>query len=616
MQRDLVLPELPLPTAATPRRAWAELHGSALCLAAAEAAARHTGPVCVIAASAADAERFERELMFFGSRGAHRFPDYETLPYEPISPPQDLLADRLRCLYRLARGERETLVVEAGALLARLPPPDFIVSRSLHLAVGDQFEHAAMIKRLSGHGYLRVEQVAEPGDFAVRGAVFDVFPAGSDAPVRIDLFDNEIETLRTFDPQTQLSAGKRERIEILPAREFPFDDAAIKSFRERFRDLFPVEPGRCPVYRMISDAQLPAGIEYYLPLFFTATSSLFDYLGDDTLFVIVGDALGGLDAGWQMIEERYEQLRGDIERPILAPKQAFFSPAELRARIDTRPTLTLLAHASPDADTVNAGATHALAGGIAPTDDRIERWITAGARRAHFARDVIAGSSRDAARAAARPRLRAARLRRLARVRHRIGSARCNGRRARRRLTDQHAKAARNHRHGLGPRATAATPTQAARTRPGIRDSRADGSAYRRAGRARGLRRRPLPRAHDARRRRSADRVPAARVRGRRQALRSGAEPAPRDALHGRVGRGSAAAPARHGSVGQGQEEGRDAGARHGGRAAEPVCATRRAHGNEDGLRRRQLPALLAAVPVRGDRGSASRDRPRAEGLG
>ncbi len=379
MQRDLVLPELPLPTAAAPRRAWAELHGSALCLAAAEAAARHPGPVCVIAASAAEAERFERELMFFGSRGAHRFPDYETLPYEPISPPQDLLADRLRCLYRLARGERETLVVEAGALLARLPPPDFIVSRSLHLKVGDQFEHAVMIKRLAAHGYLRVEQVAEPGDFAVRGAVFDVFPSGSDVPVRIDLFDNEIETLRTFDPQTQLSAGKQERIEILPAREFPFDDAAIKSFRERFRELFPVEPGRCPIYRMISDAQLPAGIEYYLPLFFTTTSSLFDYLGDDTLFVIVGDALQGLEGGWQLLEERYEQLRGDIERPILAPKQAFFSPAELRARIDALPTLTLLAHASPDADTVNAGATHALGGGVAPTDDRIERWLTAGA---------------------------------------------------------------------------------------------------------------------------------------------------------------------------------------------------------------------------------------------
>ena len=341
MPRHLVLPELPLPTAAVPRRTWAELHGSAMSLAAAEAAARHPGPVCVIAASAADAERFERELLFFGSRGAHRFPDYETLPYEPISPPQDLLADRLRCLYRLARGERETLVVEAGALLARLPPPAFVVSRSLQFKVGDTFEHADMIKRLSAHGYLRVEQVAEPGEFAVRGAVFDVFPTGSDAPVRVDLFDNEIETLRTFDPQTQLSAGKTPQVEILPAREFPFDDAAIKYFRERFREMFPVEPGRCPVYRMISDAQLPAGVEYYLPLFFPATSSLLDYLSKDTLFIVVGDALEGLAPGWELIEERYEQLRGDIERPILAPGQAFVTPDDLRAQMEARPTLKI-----------------------------------------------------------------------------------------------------------------------------------------------------------------------------------------------------------------------------------------------------------------------------------
>jgi transcription-repair coupling factor (superfamily II helicase) len=378
MKLDLVLPQLALPSAATPQRTWAELHGSALCLAVAEAAARHAGPVCVIAASAASAERFEREIAFFGGRAVSRLPDYETLPYEPISPPQDLLADRLRCLYRLARGERETLVVEAGALLTRLPPPAFVVSRSLYLAAGDAFEHAAMIKRLTAHGYLRVEQVAEPGDFAVRGAVFDIFPAGSDAPVRIDLFDDEIETLRTFDPQTQLTAGKTDRIEILPAREFPFDEDAIRSFRERFRELFPVEPGRCPVYRMISDAQLPAGIEYYLPLFFGATSSLFDYLDESTLIVIAGDALDGLDAGWQLIEERYEQLRGDVERPILAPGQAFLSPVELRGHLAARPALTLLPNAVPDDTATNAGVTHPLAGGVAASDDRIVRWLSAG----------------------------------------------------------------------------------------------------------------------------------------------------------------------------------------------------------------------------------------------
>ena len=183
-----------------------------------------------------------------------------------------------------------------------------------------------MIRRLTEHGYLRVEQVAEPGEFAVRGAVLDVFPTGSTEPIRIDLFDDEIESLRTFDPQTQLSAGKIDSIRILPAREFPFDDAAIKSFRERFREQFPVDPSRCPVYRTISEAQLPAGIEYYLPLFFAATVSLLDYLGKDALVVVAEDALAGLDEAWSLVAERYEQLRGDIEQPILAP-----APRLLRA---------------------------------------------------------------------------------------------------------------------------------------------------------------------------------------------------------------------------------------------------------------------------------------------
>ena len=249
MARDFVLSDLPLPDAARPRVEWAQLHGAGISLGVAEAASRHRGTVCVITPNAAAADRIERELEFFGGRPPRRFPDYETLPYEPISPPQDLLADRLLRLYQLARGEPQTLIVEAGALLSRLPPPEFVLSRSLSVAVGDRLEHAAMIRRLTEHGYLRVEQVAEPGEFAVRGAVLDVFPTGSSGPIRIDLFDDEIESLRMFDPQTQLSAGKIDSIRILPAREFPFDDAAIKQFRERFREQFPVDPSRCPVYR-------------------------------------------------------------------------------------------------------------------------------------------------------------------------------------------------------------------------------------------------------------------------------------------------------------------------------------------------------------------------------
>jgi transcription-repair coupling factor (superfamily II helicase) len=380
MARELLLDALPLPDPGHPHVRWSQLHGSGLSLAAAEAAARHGGTVCVIAPSAAAADRIEHEVEFFGGAPVRRFPGYETLPYEPISPPQDLLADRLLCLYQLARGERLTLVVEAGALLDRLPPREFVVSRSLQLKVGDKLEHGAMIRTLTEHGYLRVEQVAEAGEFAVRGAVLDVFPTGGVQPVRIDLFDDEIESLRMFDSQTQLSSGKTDALRILPAREFPFDDPAIKAFRERFRDRFPVDPTRCPIYRMISEAQLPAGIEYYLPLFFASTVTLLEYLGAGALLVAAEDALAGLDDSWRLVEERYEQLRGDIERPILAPRDGFVAPDEIRARLDALRTLTLVAHAAEDdggadaAPALNAGVTHPLSAGVAASDDRITRW--------------------------------------------------------------------------------------------------------------------------------------------------------------------------------------------------------------------------------------------------
>ncbi|HEX5047445.1 MAG TPA: transcription-repair coupling factor [Gammaproteobacteria bacterium] len=380
MPGQLITHSLPLPSGQRSRAAWAQLHGTGASLAVAEAAARHAGSVLVLAPTAAAADRLESEVAFFGTRPS-RFPDYETLPYEAISPPQDLLADRLSCLYRLARGERQVLVVEAGALLNRLPPPDFVVQRSLFLKTGDKLERDPMIERLMGHGYLRVEQVSEPGEFAVRGAVLDVYPTGSGLPIRIDLFDDEIETLRTFDPQTQLTAGQITEVRILPAREFPFDEAAIKTFRERFRERFPVEPGRCPIYRTISEAQLPAGIEYYLPLFFPATASLLDYFGQDTLVIVPEGALDGLDEGWRLVEERYEQANGDIEHPILTPAQGFFSPAELRARLDEHATLTLLAHDTPDIESPSAGISHPLAAGVAASDDRITRWLGAGDER-------------------------------------------------------------------------------------------------------------------------------------------------------------------------------------------------------------------------------------------
>jgi transcription-repair coupling factor (superfamily II helicase) len=384
MRHGFVLPALELPSTGRPRALWAHLYGSALSLAVAEAMERHAGLTCIVAASAGGADRLQRELAFFAhGRPVRRFPDYETLPYEAISPPQDLLAERLLGLYELATGTARAVIVDAGALLNRLPPPDFVVSHSLNLRVGDRFERDAMVRRLADYGYLRVEQVSEPGELAVRGALLDVYPAGHGHPVRIDLFDDEIDSLRTFDPQTQLSTGAIDAIRLLPAREFPFDAGGIRGFRQRFRDHFPVEPGRCGVYRNISEAELPAGIEYYLPLFFDTTVSLFDYLPDDTLLVVTEDVQAGIDDSWQLAAERYEQLRGVAEQPILPPEQGFWSPHTIGEQLAKRPTVTVGTRQS-DAEgpgVFNAGTSHPLGAGATPAADRIERWLEAGDER-------------------------------------------------------------------------------------------------------------------------------------------------------------------------------------------------------------------------------------------
>jgi len=231
MERDRELLGLPLPNAGQRRAVWAGLHGAGTSLAVAEVLRRSAGPVCVVAPSAAAVEQLQRELAFFAAGvTCERFPDYETLPYEAISPPQDLLADRLSCLYRLASGTALRLLVNADALLNRLPPPDFVLSRSLALRRGQRVDRAALTAQLVEHGYLRVEQAAEQGEFAVRGALIDIYPTGAAEPIRVDFFDDEIETLRTFDAQSQLSHSEVDTIRVLPAREFPFDARSTAIF--------------------------------------------------------------------------------------------------------------------------------------------------------------------------------------------------------------------------------------------------------------------------------------------------------------------------------------------------------------------------------------------------
>ena len=379
MDTDFPVFQLPVPTTTGPGSVhWGQLYGSAQGLAVSDALERHPGSVCIIAESAAAADRLQRELDFFApENGARRFSDYETLPYDAFSPPQDLLAERLSALYHLAIGAREILIVNSQALLTRLPPAEFVCARSMMLQVGEQLDGRAMRERLVSHGYLHVEQVLDPGDFAVRGSLIDIYPTGSDHPVRIDLFDEEIENLRVFDPHTQLSTGEVQSIRILPAREFPFDAAAIRGFRERFRDHVPGEPARSSVYRDISEAQLPAGIEYYLPLFFDSTAALLDYFPADTLMVLTEGALEGLESGWGLIRERHEQLSGNVERPILPPEMAFWAPEDLRGGIERFPRLELTSRELEAADDThfNARTAHPLGTAAAEEQDAVSRWL-------------------------------------------------------------------------------------------------------------------------------------------------------------------------------------------------------------------------------------------------
>ncbi len=313
---------------------WGQLYGAARALALADHAAAAPGPVLVVTAAAADAERLAAELSFFAAADLPvlTFPDWETLAYDAFSPHQDIVSERLRTLARLPSLARGLIIVAAPTLAQRLPPPTFLDAHTLMLVPGQTLDPVAMRTRLEAAGYVNVPQVSEHGEFAVRGALLDVFPMGAAAPYRIDLFDDEIESLRSFDPDTQLSAQRIDRIELLPAREFPFDDDAIRAFRQRWRQTFEGDPQQALVYRAVSDGNTPGGIEYWLPLFFETTASLFDYLPAASTIATVGAVDTALDASAQETMERYEQLRGDRERPLLPPDAILLTPDEVATR--------------------------------------------------------------------------------------------------------------------------------------------------------------------------------------------------------------------------------------------------------------------------------------------
>ena len=319
-----------LPAGAGDRQDWLGLVGDATALAIAETARRHNGPMILVTTGTAEAEQLRRGLRFFGIDDIELMPDWEVLPYDVFSPHQDITSERLRALHRLPRKESGVVIVPTATLMQRIAPPSFLEATVVRLARGQRLALESMRSALQASGYRCVSEVLEHGEFTVRGAILDLYPMGAEAPYRLDLFDDEIDTIRTFDPETQRSLERLDTVELLPAHEFPTDEEGIKRFRRQYRARFEGDPTASPIYQAISDGHIPNGIESYLPLFFEETATLFDYLPAGTLAVRVGAVDDQLDAEWAQINERYEQRRHDRERPVMPPASLYLDPDAVR----------------------------------------------------------------------------------------------------------------------------------------------------------------------------------------------------------------------------------------------------------------------------------------------
>ncbi|MGE5625794.1 MAG: transcription-repair coupling factor [Bacillota bacterium] len=334
---------------------WGKLYGSSASLALGETAAGLGAPMLLVARDSREAERVITELRFYlgESLPVLPFPDWETLPYDLFSPHQDIVSERLATLSRLPDLKHGIVVLSAATLLQRLAPMPYVLGGTLMLKTGEKLDIASLRQRLASAGYAAVSQVMEHGEYAVRGSLLDVFPMGSPKPYRIDLFDDEIESIRIFDPETQLSQDTLQELTLLPAREFPLDEDGIKGFRQRYRARIEGDPQRSAVYRDVSNGIAIGGVEYYLPLFFDSTVSFFDYLPSDAVIATLDDVSGALDKAWNEITERHQQRRHDIERPLLKPEDVWLTPAAILEPLARHRELTLQSFEHTDPEAVN-----------------------------------------------------------------------------------------------------------------------------------------------------------------------------------------------------------------------------------------------------------------------
>ncbi|MGL6348809.1 MAG: transcription-repair coupling factor [Aeromonas sp.] len=326
-----------LPAKAGQKLTLGQLVGSSLSLIAARLTHQTQGPVLLITADTPSALRLEQELHFLlANTSSHSqpcpvllFPDWETLPYDTFSPHQDIISQRLETLYQLPQMSKGVLIAPISTLMLRCAPRAYLDKYSLVITKGQRLNLQQLRARLANAGYVAVDQVLEHGEFAARGSLLDLFPMGSRSPYRIDFFDDEVDSIRPFDPETQRSSDPIDTVSLLPAREFPTDEAAIELFRGQYREQFELSRADGSVYQEVSKGRWPAGIEYYQPLFFTQTASLFDYLPDHTLLLTVGDIYPAAQRFWNDIGQRYEDRRWDTTRPLLPPTQLYLPVEQL-----------------------------------------------------------------------------------------------------------------------------------------------------------------------------------------------------------------------------------------------------------------------------------------------
>jgi len=322
---------------------WRQLYGASSSLSVAELAKQDV-PLVYVCSEAQHMPMVAKELAFFlgDTLPIYTFPDWECLPYDRVSPHPDIVSQRLLALQRFPSVKRGILVIPITALMQRLAPKSYIDAHAFQLSIGDEFNTETFRQRLIDAGYYSVDQVMSPGEFAIRGGIVDVFPSGMDSPFRLDLFDTTIETIRLFDTETQRSTDVLDKIELLPAREFPLDDESVQFFRQSFRATVDGDPKKSIIYREVSKGLAPTGSEFYLPLFFNETHTVFDFLPNNTAFILEEGVMENAGTLYQEVIDRFENASLNPEWPPLAPEQLFIAEDQIYANLKAYPRAQLL----------------------------------------------------------------------------------------------------------------------------------------------------------------------------------------------------------------------------------------------------------------------------------